>query len=324
MSSFRLFASFFRSVCPVLLILGLVTGCDIVSSSGDVPQFADSTSSDAALKFDDSPGWHRKVVEYNDKKRQFKYYVPGSLPDDAPVVMALHGATVGMDAMFSGSRPGSQEWLTIAEEDGVLIVVPEASHNVQPVWDDCTPLPKRGGADDAGFLVNLTDWTTTRANADADSIFVYGVSNGGQMANRLALEHTDRYAGIAAFISNINSNLGPDEECTNPFEPIKALVVSGKNDTASPFEGGGADTWGVDVLSASGTRDFWVDNNIQGDPPPRQTNPLTEENNRVSCEITPAPETGADVQLCAFEAGHTVPSNLFESTRVTWQFFRDR
>ncbi|PSQ95414.1 MAG: hypothetical protein BRD55_10265 [Bacteroidetes bacterium SW_9_63_38] len=326
MQSSRPFTSVVRYVCPFFLLLLLGTGCDIVSSSGDTPQFVDSTSSDAGLEFDDSPGWHRKSVEHDNETRSFKYFVPNSLPSDAPVVMALHGATIGMDAMFAERRQGSQEWLEIAEEEGVLIVVPNASHDTQPVWNDCTPLPDRGTPDDAGFLVELTDWTTTRADVGADSVFIYGVSNGGQMANRLAVEHPDRYAGIAAFISNINSNLGPNEECSMPSSPIKTLIVSGRSDSTTPFDGGGADVWGVELLSTPGTRDLWVDNNVQGDPPPRQTNPHTEDNSGVTCEITPAPDTGADVQLCAFDGGHRVPADIsrFESTRVTWQFFRDR
>jgi len=236
--------------------------------------------------------------------------------------MALHGATIGMNQMFAESRSGSQEWLDIAEEEGVLIVVPNASHGTQPVWNDCTPLPDRGTPEDANFLVELTDWTTAQANVDPDSVFIYGVSNGGQMANRLAVEHPDRYAGIAAFISNTNATLGPDQECSAPSAPIKALVVSGKSDQTTPFDGGFASDWGTTLLSASATRDFWVNNNIQGDPPPRQTNPITQDNNFVSCEITPAPHTGADVQLCAFNGPHTVPTGLFESTRLTWQFFQ--
>jgi polyhydroxybutyrate depolymerase len=295
----------------------VLVGCD--GTSGRTPEFSD-------LEFNSEQGWHTQTVQYNNENREFKYYVPSSLPDDAPAVMYLHGATIGMDRAFpeanlSGSAAG---WFDISEEEGVLLLVPNGWHEVKPVWNDCTPLPDRGTPDDEGFLVGLTDWTTNQANVDSDSVFVYGISNGGQMANRLAVEHPDRYAGIAALISNINANLGEDEECSTPSAPIKALVVSGKNDQTTPFDGGGVDVWGVELLSAPATRDFWVDNNIQGDPPPRQINELTEDNSRVSCEITPAPQTGADVQLCAYDGPHTDPDGIFETTRVTWQFFRDR
>jgi len=182
--------------------------------------------------------------------------------------MALHGATIGMDGMFARSRPGSREWLEIADEEGILILVPDASHDVQPVWNDCTPLPNRGTPDDAGFLTTLTDWTTSRVDVDADSVFVYGVSNGGQMANRLAIEHPDRYAGFAAFISNVTASLGDDEECPMPSVPIPALIVSGRNDPTTPFDGGFAPDWGDTLLSAPATRDFWVDNKSRAIPRP--------------------------------------------------------
>ena len=301
----------------VVALSVVLVGCD--GMSGSPPEFSE-------LEFNSEQGWNRLAVQHNNENREFKYYVPPNLPDDAPAIMYLHGATIGMDRAFpqgnlSGSAAG---WVEIAEEEGVLLLVPDGWHDVQPVWNDCTPLPKRGKPDDEGFLVGLTDWTTNLAPVDSDSIFVYGISNGGQMANRLAVEHPDRYAGIAALISNINANLGEDEECSTPSAPIKALVVSGKNDQTTPFDGGGVDVWKVELLSAPATRDFWVDNNIQGDPPPRQTNPLTADNSAVSCEITPAPNTGADVQLCAYDGPHTDPADFFKSTRVTWRFFRDR
>lgn len=309
-----------RPLSFFLALLFVVVGCDGFSGSGSPPTFS-------SLDFQSEPGWHRNTVQTDNQDREFKYYVPPDLPDDAPAVMYLHGATIGMDRAFTrGNLSGSAAgWIEIANEEGVLILVPDGSHDVKPVWNDCTPLPDRGTPDDEGFLVGLTDWTTNQATVDSDSVFVYGISNGGQMANRLAVEHPDRYAGIAALISNINSNFGKDEECSKPSEPIKALVVSGKGDETTPFfDGGGADVWGVDLLSAPATRDFWVNNNIKGDPPPRQVNPITEDNSRVSCEITPAPQTGADVQLCAYNGPHTDPAGIFKSTRVAWRFFRDR
>lgn len=302
----------FASVAALAILL---LGCD--GMSGSTPELS-------TLEFTSEQGWHTEAIQHNNQSREFRYYVPSNLPDDAPAVMALHGATIGMNRMFASERAGSREWIEIAEEEGILILVPNASHDVQPVWNDCTPLPNRGTPNDADFLVALRNWATNRADVDSDSVFVYGVSNGGQMANRLAVEHPGRYAGIAAFISNITANLGEDEECPMPSAPIKALVVSGKNDQTTPFDGGFAPDWGDTLLSAPATRDFWVENNIRGDPSPPQTNETTDDNESVSCEVTPAPETGADVQLCAFDGGHTVPAGLFASTRVTWRFFRDR
>lgn len=305
-----------RSVhCPCLLIVFLVlfVGCDGMSETG--------TSSPP--EFMTQSGWHRGTIEHNDESRLFKYYVPADLAADAPVVMALHGATIGMNGMFPTGP--SAEWTAIADEEGLLLVVPNASHSNQPVWNDCTPLPKRGTPDDSGFLARLTDWTTNQADVDPDSVYVYGVSNGGQMANRLAIEHPDRFAGIAAFISNVNSRLGNDQECPEPDTPIPVLTVSGKTDQTTPFDGGGADVWGEELLSAEATRDFWVENNVQGDPPSPQTVKYTEDFSTVSCERTPAPETGADVQLCAFDGGHTLPAKPefdFESARLAWQFFQ--
>lgn len=299
------------------LLLGL-TGCDGMSGG---------PSELSSVKFKAEEGWHGRTIRHAGRDRDFKYYVPPSLPENAPVVMALHGATIGMERMFptAGEGTGSTEWVDIAREEGLLLVVPNGVHNNAPVWNDCTTLPDRGSPDDSGFLAALADWTTTQADVDSSRVFVYGVSNGGQMANRLAIEHPDRFAGIAALISNVNSKLGPDQECPMPTQPVSALILSGRSDATTPFDGGGTDVWGEPLLSAPATRGFWVANNVQGPPPPRQPVAFTDDLNGVSCERTPAPTTGADVQLCAFNGGHTVPtteSHGFESPRLAWDFFR--
>ncbi len=312
---------------PLILLVALcvtVVGCDGMSGS------------DPSSTFSSEQGWHRDAIQFNDQNRSFRYYVPTTLPDDAPVVLALHGATRGADTMFDETvGGGSREWIEIAEEEGILLLVPNASHSTQPVWNDCTPLPSRGRPDDAGFLIELSDWTTSRADVDPDRFYVYGVSNGGHMANRLAIEHPTRFAGIASLISNITASLGPDAECPMPSAPIPALVVSGTEDQITPYDGGQTPDPRGELLSAPDTRDLWVENN-QGDPSQRTVRQLDGNNDgtsTVSCETTPAPDTGADVRLCSFEGGHTVPTlehvtpgesaSDAEGARLAWRFFRD-
>lgn len=325
-----------RSLLPLPLLVALLllfSGCDGVSDNG-----ASDSETSTPPAFTTDQGWHRSSIEHNDRERLFKYYVPETLSPDAPMVMTLHGATRGMDEMFDQTVGGAnREWIDIAEEEGLLLLVPNASHDRQPVWNDCTPLPKRGGTpDDSGYLDRLADWAENQADVDPARFYVYGVSNGGQMANRLAIEHPDRFASVAAFISNITASLGEGEECARPSEPIPVLTVSGTDDSVTPYEGGYSEDWGDELLSAPATRDLWVENN-QADPS-QPTEKVYDRNaddeQRVVCITSPAPETGAGVQLCRVEgAGHSLPtiehqipgapSNRdVESARLAWRFFQ--
>jgi len=112
--------------------------------------------------------------------------------------------------------------------------------------------------------------------------------------------------------------------------------VSGTDDSVTPYEGGYSEDWGDELLSAPATRDLWVETNRADSS--QQTEKVYNRNagdgQRVVCTTTPAPETGAGVQLCRVEgAGHSLPtiehqiprapSNRdVESARLAWRFFQ--
>jgi poly(3-hydroxybutyrate) depolymerase len=66
----------------------VLLGCDAASSSDSGPSSL-------------SPGWHEISLDHDDLARRFRVYVPPSLPDDAPIVVLLHG----LDASQRRSEP---------------------------------------------------------------------------------------------------------------------------------------------------------------------------------------------------------------------------
>ena len=45
--------------------------------------------------------------------------------------------------------------------------------------------------DDAGYILNLIDEARLRFNVAADRVYLFGHSNGGFMAHKMACEHAD-------------------------------------------------------------------------------------------------------------------------------------
>lgn len=299
----------------------------------------------------DEPGWHEGTLSHNGEERVFRFYLPDDLPENAPTVVLLHGGTQSMDALFRSRAGGTNEWPAVADEEKFLLVVPnginpetESPIGDNQFWNDCRAPGSVEGpqstADDVGFVMELESWAASRFSTDSGRFYVSGVSNGGQMAYRLAIERPDRIAGVAAFIAN----LPVENECGRPSSPVPVFMANGTEDPITPFEGGQADGRGP-FLSAPDTRTQWVRAN-EADTTQRTETDLPDRNpddgSVVICENDPAGEDGAPVRFCRVEGGgHTMPSiehglprwvrrivgpqnRDVEGARRAWEFLRSQ
>ena len=323
----------------LLLFVAPLIGCS--GTPGSLPTTADAPE----------PGWHDVTLQHDALAREFRFYVPEELPDAAPVVVVLHGGSQSMQAIFSSGAGGTQEWMQIAEEEGVLLLVPNGTNldtgapsGDKQAWNDCRPGTRaRPGADDVGFVAAMLDWTADRfadtpIALDTDQAFVTGSSNGGMMTYRLATERPGRFAAAAAFIANRPQ----PSECPEASVPVPMLIVNGTEDPLMPYEGGpiapmfgGAGT----VASAAATRDYWGEVN-RTDPAQRSVEPLPDrtpdDGSVVVCENDPpATPAGAVVRFCRVDGGgHLMPSidhrlqgrqnHDVEGARLAWSFFQQR
>ncbi|ERP31749.1 alpha/beta hydrolase family esterase [Chitinivibrio alkaliphilus] len=309
----------------------LICGC---TSSGIV----DSDS----LRF----GWHEAVLEHQDLDREFRFYIPESVSKTPPVVVLLHGGSQNMDALFEPEAGGTQEWEHIADDEGVVLFVPNGTQGESgsPAedsrnWNDCRPETQgKPGADDSGFILSMLDWAAAHfaghdISLNMDRVFATGASNGGMMSYRLAREYPERFAAIGAFIANLPS----PSECSGAHTPVPTLIVNGTEDIIMPFEGGSILGGRGKVMSAEATRDHWIDvNNADTSDPEitRLPDLDPDDGSVVICEYYRAEHFGAPVQFCRVEGGgHTMPSinhpialgrqnRDVEGARLAWEFLK--
>ena len=135
------------------------------------------------------------------RERTFIEYVPKTLKPGAPLLFVLHPS--GGDA--SGMRDYSNyEFDELADKYGFLVVYPDGFENT---WNDCrggSPFSsKRLKIDDSGFIEALLDHEVTAHAIDRKRVFAAGWSNGAQLAYRLALEHPEDFAGVAAISASV-------------------------------------------------------------------------------------------------------------------------
>ena len=181
-------------------------------------------------------------IEHEGRDRGWVSYVPVNRATPAPLVLALPGSGQSAEALRQATRYRLEE---LAERDGFVVVYAEAwaeGGAVSYEWNDCrknTPQPAHlENVDDVGFLLGVLDRFAASQPIDPRRVYVFGVSDGGQMANRMTTEHTARFAAFASIIAQqaapANSN------CLEPHGPIPVLFMGGTDDPIIPWVGGEA------------------------------------------------------------------------------------
>lgn len=166
------------------------------------------------------------------KTRTFLRYTPNRLLGKrAPVVFALHGAKGTADRVS-----GYLGLNAVADREGFVVVYPQGEKNR---WNDGRPAGKAGGtevsgANDEEFLNGLADALIAQGVAEANRMYLLGVSNGGFMGFTMACNSASRFAAYAGVISSMAADkIG---RC-QPGRPVPVMMVNGTADDLIRFDG---------------------------------------------------------------------------------------
>lgn len=297
-------------------------------------------------------GWEESSLVHDGLTRWYRIYVPDPLPENPTLVLFLHGGTLSMRSLFSPLADSSATWFRIAEEEGIILLVPNGvnpktgdTYGDDQGWNDLRPDQAEGQTqvDDVGYILKLLDQVNARVPIDPDRTYATGASNGGMMTYRLLIEAPERFAAGAAYIANLPGLTFP---LPYPETPVPIMIVNGTEDPLMPYEGGPvAKDRGV-VISTRETVQWWIEAN-QADPGGLVSRDLPDldpdDGCRIHEEIYPALQEGAQVRFYNVEGGgHTLPGSsgggVFQwaATRLlgpvcgdadgvllAWEFFRE-
>ncbi len=148
----------------------------------------------------------------------------------APLVLALHGGG-GEGRMFDQKTTAGT--LTVAAaERGVVLVFPEG---VDKHWNDGRPeIFGDKFYDDVGFIAKVIDTMSDSYGIDPTRVYATGISNGGFMSVRLAMDLSERITAIAPVSAQISMAL----KDRTPAIPVSIMIVNGTDDPLVPFDGG--------------------------------------------------------------------------------------
>jgi len=186
--------------------------------------------------------FQRGATDVNGLSRTYLLYVPKNLPPGAPLVVALHSSDGGSQQMRRATGFGFER---LADEYGFAVVYP---NGYDGNWNACNIVgdyaANKLNIDDVAFLSHLVDVLATRIGIDRDRVFAVGLSRGGHMAFRLALEAPSRFRAVAVVAAGLPAS--DNFKCAPaPGMSSSILIMNGTADPLNPFNGGEVQIMGM-------------------------------------------------------------------------------
>jgi len=254
--------------------------------------------------------FNSKTFQHGGVERTYHLYLPTNFDKSkpTPLVLALHGGG-GTGKNFENVTSAGT-LTTAAESRGVILIMPDGKDKH---WNDGRPeiFGNDPMYDDAGFISTLIDDMIQNYGVDANRVYATGISNGGFMSIRLAIDLSNKLAAIAP----VTAQLSEANQSKVPELPISIMIVNGEDDPLVPYNGGCIDVPLTpecsrgEVLSTQETIEKIIGYNQCVNP--SETVPIdTIPNDGTSVEITTynGCEQGTEVVLIkVIGGGHTWP-----------------
>ncbi len=254
-----------------------------------------------------------EMLNHDGIERTYHIVLPSdfSTEEPSPLVIALHGGG-GQGSQFD--QGATQGTLTAAaDERGVVLVFPEG---VDKQWCDgrfaqldierqCDTV------DDVAFISEIIDDMIQNYGIDPTRVYATGISNGGFMSVRLAIDLSEKIAAVAPVAAQLSVAL----EGKSPQLPIPIMIINGTEDPLVPFDGGDVRLFESgrsrgEVLSTAVTIEHFRQHN-NCDPTPQLVelpDKDPDDGTTVTVETYTGCDDGAEVILVkVIGGGHTWP-----------------
>lgn len=304
------------------------------------------STSDAQTRVLLRPTGERKSMQQGETERDYRIHVPSSYDGGSkfPLVLMLHGG--GGDADIA-SRMGMTP---LADKHDFLVVYPEA---IDRHWNDGRESERfkehDAEVDDVAFIKELVEQLKTEYEIDDGKVFTAGLSNGGFMSHRLAIELSESFAAAAVMIATLGV---PLDEKFEPKNAVSMLFMNGTQDTVVPYDGGDVKLELAprllrktpsrgSCISTDAAIKLWLKKNkLDEKEPDVQQLPDVDEKDGCTIERTLWSDADAPAAVVLYRiegGGHSVPGGVqylpkqiignvcrdIDGLEVMWQFFAE-
>lgn len=264
----------------------------------------------------------KATIEVDGKERTYRTYLPKGLAKSAPLVIVMHGSGQNGTQIRLETGYGFDR---LADQYGFGVVYPSASSFD---WNDCSKVGdfKVDGheLDHVKFLTLLTDKLIKENGFDPQRVFATGVSSGGFMSLRLAIEAPARFRAVAAVSANVP--VADNFKCTITGQSTSVMIMNGTEDPIVHYGGGETSLFGLFykggiLKSSQDSAKFFADlNQINGDPvinPKSNSTLLSKENKSTFKRALWKNEREMEVELVTIHAGgHGMPQPYWKRPRL--------
>ena len=263
-------------------------------------------------------GVHSKgSLEVGGLMRSYRTYVPKDLSQGVPLVVVMHGSGEGAQDIRTGTGYAFER---LADQHGFAVVYPKSYASD---WNDCSRIGDKElagvTADDAAYLAAMVDKLVGELNLDPARVFATGVSNGGSMAMRLALEQPSRYRAVAAVVANVPA---PQNFQSKPaVQATSVMIMNGTEDPLVPYVGGDISLLGLfykggPIISSRASAQYFADwARLPGAPQTREV--TAAEGVRVEQNRWSASGAKTEVELVTIHGGgHGLPQPFARRPRL--------
>ena len=188
-----------------------------------------------------------KTISWEDTTRQYLEYVPETYDASTPtpVVFIFHGLGGNMYEVLYNA-----DFNRIAAEQGWITVTPQALPDTFSMIDTTITMNAwhsgvsavvagdtivaSAGRDDTGLMMAILDSLIAHYNIDQSNVFCTGVSMGGFMSHRMAIEHGDRIKAIAPVCGTIGNEI----TSYSPVGHVSVMHLHGTADSIVTYDNG--------------------------------------------------------------------------------------
>ena len=132
------------------------------------------------------------ILRSGGMERTYKLHLPAGLPENAPLVVVLHG--------YGGNNnPDRFAMNATADRHGFAVCYPQGAKDGRgkSCWNVGYPFQADMTVDDVRFLTELVRHLQKKHGLSRHNIFCTGMSNGGEMCYQLAAQRPRLFAAVA-------------------------------------------------------------------------------------------------------------------------------
>jgi polyhydroxybutyrate depolymerase len=273
-----------------------------------------------------------RSIDVDGRERSYLVHVPPHIQDGRrPVVLAFHGGLNNAQSMINLTGLNDK-----ADREGFIAVYPNGSGRLAKAltWNagTCCGYAEQQQVNDVKFVSLMLDDLAQLYSVDPTRIYATGISNGGQMAYRLAADLPERIGAIAPVAGSL------EVSAPRSARKVSVLHFHGTEDQYIPFAGGHGrrSLTGLTFNSVDNAMRTWAAiDECAGGPLVETLADSVNDSTTVSRRTYRNCREGSEVILYIVNGGghawpgHPVAERLLgrstrdiSATDVMWEFFR--